>query len=504
MKKRKFVELLAAVMILAGCSSKQATDTSAISTESVQQGDLSTSIITLGTIASSDQVDIASSINMPVSEVHVQVGDTVSQGQRLATLDCSTLQSDYALKSKAYFQAQEIYQNNLDNATIAWQRAVDKRNVDLQAAKDAMEEARISCANSVAGGDPTALYNAWQTAITTTAVKENEKNTAAAAVSSLDAQCTATYGGSCTVSTLCSTAPDPAACNALVAQYNTAVVTQTNTQSAYDSAVISQQDAADAYSVANGRYSAAYNAVTAQNCNAYDSASRSYASLDTSSAENIADLYNARWRVERDSTSVDSARIAYETASKQLQQCVVVAPIGGVIVASKAAVNGIPASSDALFSIANSSDYVISGLVNEYDSTRISVGMDCEITSDALGDGVVLTGTVKTISPQATDTSGDFSVTVAIDGQQDVIKSGMTGKIKILLEQSKNCFYVSGDAISVDDNGNSVIYVQQADGSFSPMTVQTGLETDYYVEITGTGLSTDMVVASEAYLVEGN
>ena len=104
---------------------------------------------------------------------------------------------------------------------------------------------------------------------------------------------------------------------------------------------------------------------------------------------------------------------------------------------------------------------------------------------------------VTVVSPTAADASGDFTVTVKLTSPDPALRVGMTGKMRIILAQAEDCFYVPTDSIGVDGDGNSYISVyDEASGQTQNIGVTTGVANDYYTQVTGEGLTADLQVCA--------
>lgn len=124
--------------------------------------------------------------------------------------------------------------------------------------------------------------------------------------------------------------------------------------------------------------------------------------------------------------------------------------------------------------------------------------MECVITSDA--NDKTLSGYVSQLSPvSGTDMNSDgtFSAEITINGTDHGLLIGMNAKAEVIISQKDNIFVVPIDAVGINENGEKVIYVQNGE-DFRPLTVETGMETDYYIQIISDKLQEGMVVRSSA------
>ena len=203
-----------------------------------------------------------------------------------------------------------------------------------------------------------------------------------------------------------------------------------------------------------------------------------------------------RNQIESARLNLESAQLSAGTASDSVEDYNITAPIAGTVVASKAAQNAAASTTEALFSISASQEMQMSGLLNEYDATLVTVGMPAQVTTDATGEAV-MDAVVTVVSPTAADASGDFTVTVKLTNPDPALRVGMTGKMRIILAQAEDCFYVPTDSIGVDGDGNSYISVyDEASGQTQNIGVTTGVANDYYTQVTGEGLTADLQVCA--------
>ena len=178
-------------------------------------------------------------------------------------------------------------------------------------------------------------------------------------------------------------------------------------------------------------------------------------------------------------------------------------------------------SSSALFTIEGTDSLEISSSIAEYDAVNVKVGMKVAITSDAL-DGQQWSGVVSSISPKATDTSSNFTVVIEVTPPVGQLAIGMSTKFNIITDTKPGVFAVPYDAVTTNAQGQSIVYEytpparrgggntptagSAADASGAAGTgvrfgtevvVQTGMETDYYIEISGSGLTEGMVLLAD-------
>ena len=84
-------------------------------------------------------------------------------------------------------------------------------------------------------------------------------------------------------------------------------------------------------------------------------------------------------------------------------------------------------------------------------------------------------------------------------GKDSGLLIGLSAKVEIILSQVTDVYAVPCDAVGTDENGGSVVYARSGgETEFTAIPVETGMETDYYIEISGEGLSDGMEVKTSA------
>ncbi|XME03045.1 HlyD family secretion protein [Lachnospiraceae bacterium C1.1] len=226
-------------------------------------------------------------------------------------------------------------------------------------------------------------------------------------------------------------------------------------------------------------------------------------------------------------TTNDDNQQTLEDYQEQLEDCVVVAPIYGVITSLSVEegdeYTSSASSSQEVCVIQDDTSYKVSGDVDEYDISSISVNQTAVIKTDATGDDE-LTGVVTKVYPVPDSDSSDtaYEVEIDLDERDSRIRIGMTAETSILTESRTGVLAVPYNCVEEDEDGNTYVYVV-ADGASGAgsasgnkasasgnapaeagtdskkpsgksesadtgiqtkkVAVETGLETDYYTEI---------------------
>ena len=211
--------------------------------------------------------------------------------------------------------------------------------------------------------------------------------------------------------------------------------------------------------------------------------------------------------------STQSQEIAIQKMRNTLEDATITAPVSGVVTAVYAKV-GEPGNG-LLFVVEDTQSLKINTKIKEYDVANIREGMPVVIKSDATGDQEI-SGTVTYIAPAAvkteagnTQTGGndsnvEFEAEVQVNDPNCGLRIGMNTRLTVLLEEKQDVFGVPYDAVVEKADGSTVVYAaveQQNSGKNSSyvvteIPVTTGLETDFYIEISGGEVTPGMAVIS--------
>jgi HlyD family secretion protein len=108
-----------------------------------------------------------------------------------------------------------------------------------------------------------------------------------------------------------------------------------------------------------------------------------------------------------------------------------------------------------LASIADMSDLIFMGTVDEIDVGKISVGLPCRIKVGALPDEVV-TGVLSRIAPQAQRSEGAtlFDVEVELDpGQEVVLRAGYSANADVVIREKTGIVLIPERLVQFSDDG---------------------------------------------------
>lgn len=208
---------------------------------------------------------------------------------------------------------------------------------------------------------------------------------------------------------------------------------------------------------------------------------------------------------------------ADEVALKKLQlelaEAALTAPVSGTVTAvyakKGAAGNGL------MFVIEDTENLIVKTSLKEYDISSVREGMPALIKSDATGEEE-FEGKVTKIYPTARKgengqtASGtiEFPTDVSLSSGGSGLRIGMNVRLNIITESKENVWAIPYDAVTTDAAGRQVVYVLRPDPQggqvAAAIEVQTGMETDFYIEISSDALQEgDQIISTPGAVSDG-
>jgi HlyD family secretion protein len=170
------------------------------------------------------------------------------------------------------------------------------------------------------------------------------------------------------------------------------------------------------------------------------------------------------------------------------------APFTGILTSAPNLVAGYNAAVTDVFEVVNPQTLYFQVQVDEVDIDRIQVNQEVLIQLDATPD-FTLHAKVTKIAYESTETSSGtvYPIEVTFTDPVDIVhqRLGMNGEARFVLADKKNVLSIPLDAL-IKRGADNFVKVKRGN-SVVEQKVQTGIESDEYVEITG-GLNVDDAV----------
>ena len=418
-----------------------------------------------------------------VARIFAEVGDRVSAGSVLATLDTSDLSAQLA-QAKASVAAQEaklasltvgaqpediaasqaasdkaaqdlanLYAGLSDTASDAYAKADDAVRTQLSAFFSNPESAQphlsFSTSNSQAAADAqggrvsagTAL-GAWQSSLTSVSP--------ASSAAALDAAIQADLGYLATV-------------RAFLGSITDAV----NAANNLDAATLATYKAAAAAAVTETN-------AAIRNIN---TASQSIASQKLLVAQAKAQLALKKAGATKEDLSaqqavVDQAEAQVSSIQARLRNSQIIAPQGGIVTQFDAKVGQIAAANMPLVSIISNGKFEVDTDVPETDIGKIAAGNPVSMTLDAFPNET-FSGKVFYIDPAETINDGvvDYKVKTSFNNTDPRLKSGLTANLEIQTQHKDDILILPQYAILTNDTGTFVKVLKDKTATDTPVVL---------------------------------
>lgn len=491
--------------------------------------DLTNTVSTIGTVESQNSCKVYSSGAGKVQTVHVQVGDRVEAGDVLCQLDTTDLrlskESTQASINQSYASAQhqlEMSQKQYDNAQADRK---NKMNGQVESAKASYELAKDAYYNAKSAWqkaddmDEDAIdeaYAAYKAAVDGQSAAQKAYNDCKTQLDNLQKELEKLEQER---QAMADNGEDTTAKDGEIRDKKDAIYEQKSVLANAEANLTLARAQVNATEMA---YEATFGDQTALEKleQAYDQAKISYenAKKQLDMAENSADQ-----QLETYADSIEGSKIAMNGVAvqqaelkridKQINDATITAPISGTVTAVYAEEGSNGAG--LLFVVEDIDHLKISTKIKEYDISNVEVGMKTVIKADATGDDEYA-GTIASIDPvavkgvdgnTAAGNNVEFASEITVDSAETRLKVGMNARINIVTSEKTGVYGVPYDAVVTKPDGSTVIYIA-VDGETGAVAkeipVTMGMETDFYVEISGAALEDGMnVITSPMGLSDG-
>ena len=514
-KKKKKVWLIvliivAIVVVLIGSAVKNMTSqietaVNTVEIEPVEKRDLSDSVSLKGTIAGVSKTNVMSLAAAEITAVDVQVGDLVKEGDPLVTLDQKDIEKQIAELKTNINNANAIAANDAAQKQESLNEAKQDQASTLAKATDSVNKAQASYDELVKKRDDcqTKLNNKKNEVSSAENAQNNAKkemdNAQSAVYAAQDALSkyqAENPGGNVTQNPngTPATQTDPKLAE-LQQNVENANRTYSAKQTAYSDAAAkysSVKAEADSLQTELDTYPDALKSAE----ETINTAKTSYSDAETSTNRSIATAQNTVDMQKYQTSTTSDLKDQLEQLQKQLADCTLSAPIGGVVTAVNVSVGDKNTAGTTMITIEDTSSLKVIVNVEEADILKIQEGMQATVTTDATGDEEIK-GTVSRVvrvknqstntNSTDTNTSTGYSAEITIDNTELLV--GMSAKAKIVIKDRGTQLAVPYDLIQYDEKGNAYVLVAQMndDGTATAVrkNIKVGEEVDYYTEVTG-------------------
>ena len=515
----------------------------------MSKGELVDSLSAKGAVESSEKRYIYTNLGFTIKHVNVEVGDHIEVGQMLAELDTENLELDIAARKADLSLSQQsslkqlennkrIYNESEANLNNGTNSQITNAESSLKAAEASLNTARTAYNNALKDNNNNSDSQVRTTEINLAAAQNNYddalhdyENNLDVKVSNAESSLTnaqmdldikkKTYEDYKVLFEIEGVSQDELqrAEDAYIAAKNNYDNANISLENAKTSQMRTLEQMDSSLQTARTNYENAVKAQTRaleQAQNSLQSAETAYnnaaSALDAARVNASQDLDRQKGTVEASqiSTNADAQIIAIQKLEKQLNDSFIISPIRGTVTAVYAREGA--AGSGLLFVVEDTENLKITTRIREYDIGRVKPGMTVSIRSDSTGDAIYK-GKIAKIEPAAIkNASGDTNTASDIEFGAEVLvlepselRIGMAVRLTIEIEKKENVYKLAYDAVQMNEDGTGLIFVAEQDNANQyiarRMNVETSMETDFYVEIKGDGLSDGMKVLNDASVI---
>lgn len=520
LRRRRTWLILAAVLVILGAgyaiyaystaNTASADEEAPLQTTVARQGDLTISATAAGTIIPATEVLLSFPSNGVLTELLVQVGDSVQAGDVLARLDDSDAQKNLANAQLQLDQAAMKTDASTTEAGISFDEiTIEQARLNLTQAQDALAdlldwtpdedeiaqaEANLSAAEAgyqAAVGQEASSYYGIE-------VAQISLEDAQAALA--DAQ--ANYDDAYDEARDWETFYDEAICDVGEKEPCTGQTWAERIARDRESAASALDRARQNLTLAQIDYDRTVaGSASSSSANAQNSVLNAQLALkaaqegpdeDTIQAAELAvrqaelNLQQAQLNGESNELSLAQAQLNLEAVQEALADTELVAPMAGTIMAINAAVGETAGS--GIISLADLEQPILEMYMDETDLNMVGLGYAVEVVFDALPDDV-FEGEVIQIDPQLTSQNGVTAVRALVRLNEDsfakpqTLPVGLNATVEVIGGQALNAVLVPVEALREITTGEYAVFVME-DGEPRLRLVEVGLMDFSFAEIT--------------------
>jgi len=197
-----------------------------------------------------------------------------------------------------------------------------------------------------------------------------------------------------------------------------------------------------------------------------------------------------------------TAKAAEGMAALNLSYTRVVAPFTGRVVARHVNEGQTVNVGTSLFALSDFTPLLARVHVPAKEFNKLKPNQPVDLVLES--SGTTLRGRIKLVSPTIDPSSGTIKVTVEINEYPDNVRPGDFAQVKIVTEQRTGSILIPKVAL-VNDRGEQVIFVSQADSTAERRVVEVGFQDDDNAEIMqGVAVGEKVVVKGQRSLKHGS
>ena len=173
---------------------------------------------------------------------------------------------------------------------------------------------------------------------------------------------------------------------------------------------------------------------------------------------------------------VKVARAGVESIRAQINKTIINAPIDGILAKKEVELGESVLPSAPVFSLMSLANFEIEANIPEADIAKLQINQAARVTLDAFGQDKIFDTQVIEIDPAETIIEGvaTYKVKLQFLSGQELVKSGMTANIDILIAKVENALLIPQRAV-ISRNGGRFVRVLGKNNISKEIEVKTGL-----------------------------
>lgn len=191
---------------------------------------------------------------------------------------------------------------------------------------------------------------------------------------------------------------------------------------------------------------------------------------------------------------------AWEKAGKVPEKITLYSKVTGIVRKRLATIGRYFKEGENFFELSDLSDVWVEMDVYEVDSALIKLGQKVELEFSAL-PGRVIVGEIDFISPIINSESRTLKIRTTIKNESGKLKPGMIANANLTIELEGNPLVVPRASV-IDTGKRKIVWIRNTDNSFSAKEIQSGYESQGYIEVKAGLQAGDEVVVDGNFLVD--
>lgn len=178
-------------------------------------------------------------------------------------------------------------------------------------------------------------------------------------------------------------------------------------------------------------------------------------------------------------SQVDNARANLAYAQSVYAKTIIRSPFQGMVTKVVPEVGDIISANENVVSVIGSGNYEIEAYITESDISKIKIGDESKVTLDAYGPDVVFGAKVVSIDLSETDIEGvpTYKTTFQFDQENEKILSGLTANVDIMVGEKDGVLYIPTRNIQIDNGRKFIIMlIPNSGGKTKEVDITTGLK----------------------------